>query len=313
MASKPISELTPITYEEIVSTDSFVLEHSGTARRLTEQQLVRWLTNKADGHGGVISIAKTGTSGLIDTYTVSLADETSYTFTVTNGAKGDPGTPGTTGATGSPATYEGTTVRFAKSNNGTAHPTTGWEINPPEASNGEYLWTKADIQFNSGTSTIYSVAKTGVNGTGNGSVQSIVGNEGISSVGNIDSSEFTIGHSNSVTASTSKSIKKVSFDSNGHITDADNATLGVDYGAKSFTVAIPQSGWSSNGVQTVSNANFVSTGYCYMVSPDTSSFMNYGKFSVRAGNVTTDGQITFYAKNVPSVDLTVNVVRVVGA
>lgn len=38
----------------------------------------------ADGHGGIYSIEKTGTSGLIDTYTITLADTTTVTFTVTN-------------------------------------------------------------------------------------------------------------------------------------------------------------------------------------------------------------------------------------
>ena len=40
---------------------------------------------------GIASISKTGTSGLVDTYTITLTDGTTSTFTVANGAKGDKG------------------------------------------------------------------------------------------------------------------------------------------------------------------------------------------------------------------------------
>ena len=43
---------------------------------------------------GIASITKTGTSGLIDTYTVTYTDGTTSTFTVTNGAAGINGTDG---------------------------------------------------------------------------------------------------------------------------------------------------------------------------------------------------------------------------
>ena len=43
-------------------------------------------------NGKAISgISKTGTSGLVDTYTIRFNDGTTSTFTVTNGAKGDKG------------------------------------------------------------------------------------------------------------------------------------------------------------------------------------------------------------------------------
>lgn len=40
---------------------------------------------------GISSISKAGTSGLADTYTIRFNDGTTSTFTVTNGAKGDKG------------------------------------------------------------------------------------------------------------------------------------------------------------------------------------------------------------------------------
>lgn len=54
-----------------------------------------------DGDGkGISSISKTGTSGLVDTYTIALTDGTKSTFTVTNGAKGDKGDTGLQGQQG---------------------------------------------------------------------------------------------------------------------------------------------------------------------------------------------------------------------
>lgn len=49
---------------------------------------------------GIASIAKTGTSGLVDTYTVTMTNGSTSTFTVTNGEKGDTGDKGDTGETG---------------------------------------------------------------------------------------------------------------------------------------------------------------------------------------------------------------------
>lgn len=46
--------------------------------------------NGADGVG-IASIEKTSTAGLVDTYTITLTNSNTYTFEVTNGAKGDTG------------------------------------------------------------------------------------------------------------------------------------------------------------------------------------------------------------------------------
>lgn len=92
MADKSISELVAAT--SIGSTDLFVLEQTGTAKKLTGQILENWLVSYADGHGGIQSLVKTsstGTDPVIDTYTITYADTTTSTFTVTNGLKGDKG------------------------------------------------------------------------------------------------------------------------------------------------------------------------------------------------------------------------------
>ena len=83
MADKSIDQLNAA--EKIYATDLFVLQQSGSAKKLTGQILLNWLTAAADGHGGIQSIAKLSTSGLVDTYRITLADTTTFDFAVTNG------------------------------------------------------------------------------------------------------------------------------------------------------------------------------------------------------------------------------------
>lgn len=98
MANKQISQLTEAT--SVTVSDLFVLEQSGAAKKLTGQTLINDLATALNGHGGIASIAKTGAAGLVDTYTITFADTTTATFTVTNGADGTNGTNGTNGANG---------------------------------------------------------------------------------------------------------------------------------------------------------------------------------------------------------------------
>ena len=83
MADKSVGEL--IAAKSVTPTDLFVLEQNGTAKKLTGQVLENWLVSFADGHGGIQSIAKLSTSGLADTYRITLADTTTFDFVVTNG------------------------------------------------------------------------------------------------------------------------------------------------------------------------------------------------------------------------------------
>lgn len=89
MADKQISDLVAATSVQI--SDLFVLEQSGTAKKLTGQILENWLLSFGAGLGGIQSIAKTSTAGLVDTYTITYSDASTSTYTVTNGAKGDTG------------------------------------------------------------------------------------------------------------------------------------------------------------------------------------------------------------------------------
>ena len=92
MADKSIGELVSAT--SVGATDLFVLEQNNTAKKLTGQTLENWLVSFADGHGGIHSLVKTsstGTNPVIDTYTITYADQTTSTFQVKNGVKGDKG------------------------------------------------------------------------------------------------------------------------------------------------------------------------------------------------------------------------------
>ena len=51
--------------------------------------IVKTLMLKGQEGQSIKAIKKTSTSGLADTYTITLTDGTTSTFTVTNGAKGD--------------------------------------------------------------------------------------------------------------------------------------------------------------------------------------------------------------------------------
>lgn len=83
MADKSVGEL--IAAQSVTPTDLFLLEQNGTAKKLTGQILENWLVSFADGHGGIQSIVKKSTSGLVDTYRITLSDTTTFDFMVTNG------------------------------------------------------------------------------------------------------------------------------------------------------------------------------------------------------------------------------------
>lgn len=256
MADKAVSQLNAAT--EVTSTDLFVLEQAGEAKKLTGQILENWLVSYADGHGGIQSITKTGSSGtdpVVDTYTIVLADETTATFSVTNGIKGDTGAQtyvwiryasqyptsdsdigpspddwigiysglsstapthytdyawyeykGETGETGAPATISTATVGYQQSDSGSVVPEGSWTTTVPTPVAGKFLWTRVQIQFNTGSPiTAYSVSRYGLDGSG-----SVVSVNGVSpdQYGNVQLTAADI------QASDSQSIQT-------HITDAE--------------------------------------------------------------------------------------------
>nr|MCR5490557.1 hypothetical protein [Bacilli bacterium] len=70
------------------------LDNGGT---LTYEE---WLSSikgeKGDTGVSIVSVSKTSTEGLVDTYTIEFSDGSTSTFTITNGAQGEKGEDGTT-------------------------------------------------------------------------------------------------------------------------------------------------------------------------------------------------------------------------
>ena len=83
MADKTINELVEAT--QILQQDLFVLQQENTAKKISGQTLVTYLLHMIDGHGGVSSYGKVSTSGLVDTYRFTFADESTLDIPVTNG------------------------------------------------------------------------------------------------------------------------------------------------------------------------------------------------------------------------------------
>lgn len=274
MADKAISEL--IAAEQIKAADLFVLEQDSAAKKLTGQILLNWLTAAADGHGGISSIVKQSTSGLTDTYRITMADTTTFdfpvkngrgitgvskistsglvatyrityndsttsTFTITNGAKGDKGDnayvwiryaaqeptaashnfgvlpdnwmgvysgnsataptdwtqyqwfeiKGEKGDIGNPALLTSQSVTYQASTSGNVIPSGNWQGSIPTVAQGEYLWTRVTLKFNTGSAvTSYSVSRMGIDGTG--AVSTVCGVAPNSS-GNVDLSASDVG------------------------------------------------------------------------------------------------------------------------
>ena len=79
--------------------------------------------------------------------------------------------------------------------------------------------------------------------------------------------------------------------------------------AEIFSVSLPASGWSNNA-QTVSHAMLKDAGYGYIYNPDDASYGAYVSAMVRCGDVTVDGQVTFYCDETPTDDITVDFMRI---
>ena len=108
---------------------------------LTEYDLGKVVGDDGADGNGIASISKAGTSGLVDTYTITYDDGDSDTFTVTNGADGQTGATGNgiasvtkTGTSGLVDTYtiaftNGTSTTFQVTNGSDATVTivTAWE------------------------------------------------------------------------------------------------------------------------------------------------------------------------------------------
>lgn len=168
MADKRIDELPEAS--TITDADLFVLEQANTAKKLTGQTMTNFLLALANGHGGINGIAKTGSTGtnpVVDTYTITFADLTTATFTVTNGIKGDTGATGPQGPKGDDVTVFSSSVTYQVGSSGTILPTGTWQNSVPSVPQGSFLWTRTIVNYSDGNGTTsYSVSRMGIDGSG---------------------------------------------------------------------------------------------------------------------------------------------------
>lgn len=145
MADRAISALPTAT--TLTATDLFVLSQSNQAKNTTWQTIIGYLTTALDGHGGIQSISKTGTSDLVDTYTITMADQTTQTFTVTNGKS-----------------TSGITQYWAVSDSDTTVPSSWSTTRQTMTATNRYLWSYYTFAFNDGTTIDTTKAVVGVYG-----------------------------------------------------------------------------------------------------------------------------------------------------
>lgn len=325
MADKSIFELNLQT--TFAPNDRLVVGNfaNSDAEAITGQQLTALLAVALDGHGGIASIAKTSSSGtnpVVDTYTVTFADTTTTTFTVTNGVKGDTGaqtyvwlrwahtqptswndttsTPddwmgiytgtassqptsvssykwykvkGEQGDTGDAASIVSTAVEYQTSTSGTVVPSGTWATTVPTVNQGEFLWTRTTLEFNSGNPIVsYSVSRQGVDGTGTGTVQSVSYN----------------------------GVVYNNVDDNGNL-PLNN--IQAQHITASVTIAVVDWNDSTTCTKVV---NGVTPNNSVIIAPAPTSFALYASSGIRATAQGTN-QLTFACNSTPSDAITVNV------
>ena len=90
------------------------------------------------------------------------------------------------------------------------------------------------------------------------------------------------------------------------------ATLAESIGEADTIIKVSDvsSAWADNR-QTVRDPELLSAAkYVYVVTPASASYGSYASCMVSAGDVTTDGEITFSCEDVPTVELTVIITRI---
>lgn len=297
--------------------------------------MVAQLTALADGHGGIQSIAKTSSSGtnpVVDTYTITYADASTSTFTITNGLKGDTGAQtyvylrwahSCTGTPPVPASWASTT----------SDPDywigigTGTSSSAPTNVNSYKWYLYKGEKGDTGTAASVSVAPTyqyaysatqttpstwynsvSAAATAYGDTQGAYlytkTAYGFNDGTNV--TQYSVAYQGSNGSGTG-TVKGASYNGTVYNTVDASGTLALyDIQAKhsTLTITIATTDWS-NGTCT-KTASGVTASNTVIISPASASFEAYGEAQVRA---TAQGanQITFACTDVPSSALTVNV------
>ena len=363
MADKSIAQLNEA--EKVYSDDLFVLNQSGSAKKLSGNTLKNWLLEIANSLGGISKIEKVITSGLKDTYRIYYAkDGTTTDFTVTNGEKGDKGdnsyiwirytgqkptesshsfgtTPddwmgiyagnsataptdykqyswykikGEKGDTGDAAFVTNKSVTYQVGTSGTTAPSGSWLQAVPTVPQGQFLWTKTDVTFNTGdTITWYSVSRMGIDGTG--AVSTVCGVDPDPG-GNVALTGTRIPISEDAPTTyvtTVISGKQAKITASGLLKGNGSggvsaAAAGTDYQSpvKSATVTLSKNAWSGNS-QTINVSNVTASSLVTVAPVPTAqnrtAYLEAGVYCSAQGA----GTLTFVCEDVPSVNLNVNI------
>lgn len=231
-------------------------------------------------------------------------DYKDYTWFKIKGEKGD---------TGDAVTVKSRSVTYQVGSSGTTAPSGSWLQAVPPVPQGQFLWTKTDVTFNTGdTITWYSVSRMGIDGTG--AVSTVCGVDPDSG-GNVPLTGSDIPQSSDdptpmSTAISGKQAKILTFGllkGNGS-GGVSAAVAGTDYQSpvKSATVTLSANAWSGNS-QTINVSN-VTAGSLVTVAPvptaqNRTAYLEAGVYCSAQGSST----LTFVCEDVPSVNLNVNI------
>ena len=305
MADLPISELESLPSPINDVNTLFVAQQGNAAYKVNGQQFVDDLAIILQAHGGIKTIAKTSTSGLVDTYTITFVDNSTTSYNVANG-KG----------------ISSITTYYAVSSSNSVAPSS-WSTSLQTMTNtNRYLWSYQHIVYNDGSAVDTTKVVVGTYGdkgekgnTGAPATVSAISVQYASS--NTGTSAPSSGWSTTLpTVSPGNYLwTRVIVTFNGApVTWYSVARQGVNgtdgaAGSSAISVTLTTSGWSSNQ-QTISNSFFVTSGYYYIVTPSGTSTSEVAANNVYADDITTSGTITFHCETVPSSDLVLNVMRV---
>ena len=224
------------------------------------------------------------------------------------------------GETGPGAQLVSRTVEYQESSSPTSATGT-WQSTVPTVRAGYYLWTHVTLTFDSGSPVEwFEVAHQGVDGVGSVSSVNSISPDAEHNV-TITASDIDDGgtsvHDKIAALESSTTDAQTKITASGILKGAGSgvvnaAVKGTDYGALSFTVTLTSGNWSNNA-QTITNSNFATSGYAYIVSPASASRTAYNDSNIYADDVTVANQMTFHCESAPSSNLTVNVVRMVSA
>ena len=187
---------------------------------------------------------------------------------------------GDTGDTGPAARLTGSSVTYLVSDRGDIVPSGSWQSTVPTVPQGKYLWTRTVLTFNTGSPvTYYSVARSGIDGTG---AVSTVNGQSPDSNGNVKLTGADIPG-----ASGQSLVSELD-------TKADKTTT--------VTVTLTASGWSGNQ-QTVGADGVELTGDV-LVAPTPESMAAYLAAGIWCKSQQT-GALIFGCKTTPTAEIAV--------